>query len=372
MRPSIRKKAVRRAPFVNLDDMKARARARLSTDVFDYIDSGACDEITRERNRRDLDDIRLRPLCLRDVSTLDLSATFLGRRFRSPVGFSPTAFHRLVHEEGETATALAAKALDVPMIVSCMSSISLGDIARNSANADLWFQTYIYKERAVTLELVQKAEQAGYKALVVTLGCPAPGKRDKNIRNGFSLPRRVTAANFEKQRRVDHNNPIHSFRGAELDPSLTWKDLDWLCSKTRLPVFVKGIMSPGDVAPALESRAAGIIVSNHGGRQLDTAESTISVLADIAAAVDRRVPLFVDGGFRRGTDLLKAYALGADGVLLGRPVLWGLACGGQKGVIAAIELLLDELRLAMQLIGCPSLDALRRDCRDIVRHDRVT
>jgi isopentenyl diphosphate isomerase/L-lactate dehydrogenase-like FMN-dependent dehydrogenase len=354
---------------VALEDYRALARASLPRDIFDYIDSGAADEITCSANRRDLDALALLPFSLRDVSTPTVSMHVLGRSFPVPVGFSPTAFHRLVHPEGEVATARAAKALAVPMIVSAMSSISLEDVAAQSSHEDLWMHTYIFKDREVTTQLIARAERAGYKAVVVTVGCPVPGQRDRNIRNRFRLPSTVVAANFEHCSRIDFNNPIHSIAGADLDPSLTWRDLAWLQTVTRLPIIVKGIMNPRDVPPVLDLQLAGLVVSNHGGRQLDTTTSTIRILADIAEAVGGRVPLFIDSGFRRGTDVLKALALGADGVFLGRPVLWALAYAGESGITAAVNMLLEELRIAMQLAGCASVAEARREATHLLRHD---
>jgi (S)-2-hydroxy-acid oxidase/4-hydroxymandelate oxidase len=290
-----------------------------------------------------------------------------GRSFGVPLGFSPTAFHRLVHDGGEVATARAAKTVNVPMTVSAMSSVALEDVAVGSGHDDLWFQTYIFKDRALTTRLVHRAEEAGYRSLVVTLGCPVPGKRDKNIANRFALPANVTAGNFGRRDVVIHNNPIHSVEGAELDASLTWRDIDWICRNTELPVILKGILNPLDVGPALDLGIAGIVLSNHGGRQLDTTMSTIAILPEIAAAVSGRVPLLVDSGFRRGTDVLKAVALGADAVLLGRPVVWALAVGGEKGVVDAVGLLAEELRIAMQTCGCASLTDLRRNAAAIIR-----
>jgi (S)-2-hydroxy-acid oxidase/4-hydroxymandelate oxidase len=357
---------------VRIDDFRALAKARIPSDVFDYIDCGAGDEITLHANRRDMDDIRLLPLSLRDVSEPDLSVELLGRSFRVPLGFSPTAFHRLVHDGGEVATARAAKTANVPMMVSAMSSIALEDIAVSSGHADLWLQTYIFKDRALTTHLVRRAEEAGYRCVVVTLGCPVPGKRDKNITNRFVLPASVTAANFGRCDVVVHNNPIHSVAGAELDASLTWHDIEWLRRRTALPIILKGVLNPLDVAPALDLGIAGIMLSNHGGRQLDTTISTIAVLPEIAAAVSGRVLLLVDSGFRRGTDVLKAIMLGADAVLLGRPVVWALAVGGERGVIDAIGLLTEELRIAMQTCGCASLTDVRRNAAAIIRRSDST
>ncbi|TXK39002.1 alpha-hydroxy acid oxidase [Nonomuraea sp. C10] len=350
----------------SLDDFRTLARERLPAGVFDYIDGGACDEITSRANRRDLDGIRLLPLCLRDVADLDLRTSLLGHSFGFPVGFSPTAFHRLVHESGEVSAARAAKALDIPMIVSSMSSVAMEDVARDSGNEHLWFQTYIFKDRALTKELIQRAEGSGYKAIVLTVGCPVTGRRYRNVRNRFALPADVVAANFARRNVVVHDNPIHSV-GADLDPALTWSDVEWLRGQTALPVVLKGIMNPLDVPPALDLEVAALILSNHGGRQLDTTESTIRMLPEIAAAVGKRTGLLIDSGFRRGTDVLKAIALGADGVLLGRPVMWALAAGGERGVVDAVGLLVEELRIAMRIAGCRSIGEIRENASTVIR-----
>lgn len=352
---------------VALDDYRDLARASLPSEVFDYIDGGAADEITYRANRHDLDRLSLLPLCLQDVSTPTLVTELLGSSAPCPIGFSPTALQRLVHAEGEVATARAAKALDIPMIVSVMSSVTMEEIALRSGNRNLWLQIYIFRDRELTRQLVDRAARAGFKAIVVTLGCPAPGKRDRNLRNQFRLPADITAANFERSDSINFNNPIHSFAGAELDPSLTWRDLRWLRDLTPLPIIAKGLMNPRDVAPALELQLAAIMVSNHGGRQLDTTVSTIRCLPEIVTAVAGRIPIFVDSGFRRGSDVLKALALGADAVFLGRPVMWALAARGDEGVSAMVKLVIDELRLAMQLAGCAGISELRRDAPYLLR-----
>jgi (S)-2-hydroxy-acid oxidase/4-hydroxymandelate oxidase len=350
-----------------LEDYRTLARAAIPPDVFDYIDGGAGDEITCRANRCDLDRLSLLPLCLRDVSAPQLATRALGRSIPFPIGFSPTAFHRLVHPDGEVATARAAKALDMPMIVSAMSSVALDEIAAQSSNANLWLQTYIFADRELTRQLVRRAERAGFKAIVVSLGCPVPGRRDRNLRNAFRLPAGIWAANFGRSDEVDSNNPIYSAAGVELDASATWQDIAWLRDVTALPIVAKGLMNPRDIAPALELQLSGIMVSNHGGRQLDTTVSTIRVLPEIAAAVAGRVSLFVDSGFRRGTDVLKALALGADAVFLGRPVMWALAAGGEQGVCAMAKLLVEELRVAMQLAGCAAIAEARRDAPYLLR-----
>jgi isopentenyl diphosphate isomerase/L-lactate dehydrogenase-like FMN-dependent dehydrogenase len=253
------------------------------------------------------------------------------------------------------------------MIVSCMSSVSLEEIAGRSEHPALWFQTYLFSDRQVTKDLVCRAREANYKAIVLTIGCPVAGIRRRNIRNRFALPDGVTAANFRRNETTVHNNPIHSFQGAELDATATWKDVEWLRNQSDLPVLLKGLMNPADVLPAIEAGASGVIVSNHGGRQLDGTESTIAALPEIVAAIDRRIWVAIDSGFRGATDIVKGLALGADAVFLGRPVLWALAAGGSQGVITAMGTLIEELKVAMQLLGCRSVADLRKKSPLLVR-----
>jgi len=354
-------------PIVSLDELRGLARQRLPRDVFDYLDGGAGRETSLRDNQRDLDSIKLLPLVMRDVSSPDLGTILLGERKRWPIGFSPTALHRLVHPEAEVASARAARQLQVPLAISAMSSVTIEQIARDSGHDDLWFQTYVFKDRSVAPALAARAEAAGCKALVVTVGCPVMGSRDRNLRNRFVLPPGVSPAHFRRVEAVNHNNPLHSFSGAEIDAGASWEDIGALGRDTALPLVVKGIMNPADVQPALDVGAAAIVVSNHGGRQLDSTSSTIRALPAIAAALDGRASLLVDSGFRRGTDVLKAIALGADSVLLGRPLLWALAAGGPEAVVTAIELLAAELQTSLQLAGCRTIAELRRDAGLILR-----
>lgn len=346
-------------------ELRAAARKIVPTPIFDYIDCGAGTGRTLRGNQRDLGRLALVPRCFRNVATPELRMSVFGRTFAAPLGFSPTAFHRLVHSEGEIATARASRSLGLPMISSCMSSIPLETVAEASGGADLWLQTYLFKDRGITLELLDRAERAGYGAVVVTAGCPVPGHRPRNIRNRFSLPPDVGAANFPRVDRVDFNNPVHSV-GVELDPSSTWQDLGWLRSKSKLPVVVKGIMSARDVPALVDLDLAGVMVSNHGGRQLDGALSTIRALGRVVEAVAGRMPVFIDGGFRTGVDALKALILGATGVFLGRPILWALAAGGQAGIEDSMNLLVEDLRRAMQLAGCPDLASARPDAAHLL------
>lgn len=352
---------------LSFDDLRTRARKTLSEAIFDYIDSAAGDERTAKLNESDLAAIQFRPLSLRDVHSPSLSTSLLGDHFDAPIGFSPTAFHKLVHPDGETATARAASELNIPMIVSSMSSVSLEDVVHVSKNKSLWLQIYPFSDRMVTKDLIIRAREATYKAVVLTIACPVAGIRDRNIRNRFTLPEGVTAANFRRNETTVYNNPIHSFLGAEVDPRATWRYVEWLRGETDLPILLKGLMNPADVMPAIQSGAAGIVVSNHGGRQLDGTESTIAALHDVVSAVEGRLLVLIDSGFRRGVDVAKALALGADGVLFGRPIIWALAAGGTQIVIAAINSLVEELKVTMQLLGCNSLADLRRNASCLLR-----
>jgi isopentenyl diphosphate isomerase/L-lactate dehydrogenase-like FMN-dependent dehydrogenase len=358
--------------ILNLDQVRLLARKQLPADIFDYLDGGAGREVTQTRNERDIDAISLQPLVMRDVAQIDTSTTVLNVGLRIPIAISPMALHRLVHPLGEIASATAAWKLQIPFTVGAMSSVAIEEIATGSGHKNLWFQTYLYKDPALARHLAMRAKVAGCRAIVITVGCPTMGYRDRNAANRFILPSNVSAAHFERGSDVDHNNPIGSFPKAEVDDSATWKDIEKFCQEVGLPVIVKGIMNAADVEPAINAGVSAIVVSNHGGRQLDTSISTIRALSAISKAVNHRVPLMVDSGFRRGTDVLKALALGADTVLIGRPLLWALAVGGVDGVVDAINRLENEIRVAMKLIGCPNITDLRSNCtRVMTAKDRL-
>jgi isopentenyl diphosphate isomerase/L-lactate dehydrogenase-like FMN-dependent dehydrogenase len=349
-----------------LEDYRAAAKATLDKAVYDYIEGGAGAEITSRANRSDLSRLALAPLTMRDVSEIDTGWHWQGRKMPIPLGFSPTALHKMVTQDGEMATARAASALRMPYIVSSMSSVDMGEIARECGSSGLWLQTYLFKDRGVTKELVERAEALGFEAIVLTVGCPVPGRRDRNLRNRFRLPPHVIAAHFPRAGKSDFNNPIHEFRRAEIDAAATWEDVAWLRCLTRLPMIAKGILNPCDVAHVVACGLKGLMVSNHGGRQLDTSVSSLSALPGIVREAGGRLLVFIDGGFRRGTDVLKALALGADAVFLGRPVLWALAVGGDAGVKAMIDCLTRELANAMQLTGCRDIAALRHQADRIL------
>lgn len=335
----------------SLADVEAAAKERLSQLAYDYAAGGAGDEAALRESVAAFARWRFRPRFLVDVSARDLSVEMLGRRHPAPFAIAPTAFHRLFHEGGERAVARAAKARGVLHCVSTLSTTPLEDVAQEGAPR--WFQVYVHKDRALTKELVLRAKAAGYEALVLTVDAPVWGQRERDRRNRFSLPPPLTLANFEKHLPAagGGQDGLARYVNSQLDPALTWRDLDWLQDISGLPVLVKGIMTAEDARVAMEHRAAGVIVSNHGGRQLDRHPATLDVLPEVVAAVDGRAPVLMDGGIRRGADVLVALAMGADMVLLGRPIVWGLAAGGEEGVGRVLDAFRNELDNAMALTG---------------------
>jgi 4-hydroxymandelate oxidase len=343
---------------LNLRDFESLAAERLSRMAYDYFASGSGDEITLRENESAFSRLALRYRVLVDVSKRSLETTLLGRRIAMPILVAPMAFQRLAHDDGELATARAAAAAGSVMILSTLATYSIEEV-RAASSGSLWFQLYVYRDRDITRSLVERAEAAGYEALVLTVDAPLLGRRERDVRNGFSLPEGLPISNLiprglERMAGETNASGLEQYFTDQLNPSLTWADVEWLQSITRLPVLVKGIVRADDAERAVDHGAAGIIVSNHGGRQLDTSIATISALPPIADAVGDRCDLLVDGGIRRGTDVLKALAFGARAVLIGRPVLWGLAVDGEAGVSRVLSLLRDELDLAMALAGCTS------------------
>ncbi len=345
---------------VNLFEYEPLARQQLTRMAYDYIAGGAADEITLRRNREAFDEIRLKPRVLVDVSQLDTRLELFGQQMDFPILLAPTAYHKLVHAEGETATARGASAAAATLVVSSFSTTAVEDIAR-AAGKPLWFQLYVQSDRAFTRELVQRAEAAGCRALCITVDTPVAGTRDRERRVRFNLPPEMELENLReltaKLPRSTHlsERDIYS---VVLDPTLTWKTVGWIRSFARVPVILKGILTPEDARRAAEEGFAGILVSNHGARNLDTAPATIEALPRVIEAVEGRIPVLLDGGVRRGTDVVKALALGAKAVLIGRPYLWGLAANGSEGVQRVVELLRTELEAAMALCGTPTLAAI--------------
>lgn len=350
--------------YINLRELEGFACEKLQQMTFDYYAGGAGDEITLRDNIEAFDRIRLRPKMLVDVSKLNMSVELFGTRIDTPVLIAPMAFHRLAHEEGEVAMAKAAARAKTIMVVSTLATSSLEEIAE-SANGPLWFQLYVYRDRQITIDLVNRAKAAGYKAIVVTVDSPVLGRRHRDMKNLFHLPQHLKMGNLSNNLQdipeQSSGSALADYIASLYDQSLTWKDLEWIVGLTDLPVLVKGVLRQDDAKQSIASGARGIVVSNHGGRQLDSTIATIDALKEVVDACEGKVPVLIDGGIRRGTDVLKALALGANAVLMGRPCLWGLAIDGEEGVFRVLETLKDELKNALMLSGYPDVGAVTAD-----------
>ena len=345
-----------------VQDLEAIAKRRLSRAVYDYYAGGAEDEQTLRGNRDAFHKIFIRPRALVDVGRIDITTTALGTPITMPVMVAPTAYQRMAHREGELAMARAAGEAGTLMVASTIATYSLEEIAK-VATGPLWFQLYVQPDRSISRDLARRAEAAGYRALCLTVDTPQLGQRERDVHNQFALPPGIKMMNFEGNPSVMPRTPaggsaFAAYASSLLDPTLTWDAIAWLRSETKLPIVVKGIISGEDAALAVASGAAAVVVSNHGGRQLDGCEPTLAALPNVVEAAAGRLEVYLDGGVRRGTDIIKALALGARAVLVGRPVLWGLAAGGKAGVQRALEMLRAELVLAMMLAGCPSLRSI--------------
>ncbi|MBY8889061.1 alpha-hydroxy-acid oxidizing protein [Streptomyces sp. PTM05] len=354
---------------LTIEEYAPLARARLPEATWHYFEGGAGTESTVEANRAAFRRVRIRPRVLSDVSHCDTSTTILGEPASAPLGVAPMAYHELACEEGEVATVRAAGELRVPTVVGIFASRSFERIAEH-ATGPVWLQLYWLHRRGVLERVVRRAEDAGFRALVLTVDTPRLGRRLREARHGFHLPPHITAPNLDGEvtgflhEHEDGSSALSRHADAFIDPSLNWSDLDWLRSRTRLPIVLKGVLSAADAARAADLGVDALIVSNHGGRQLDGASATLDALPDVVRAVAGRCPVFLDGGVRGGTDVLKALAAGARAVFVGRPVLWGLAAAGEAGARDVLTLLRDELEDAMALAGCPSLDSLTPDLLD--------
>lgn len=348
---------------VNLFEYEPLARKRISRLAYEYVAGGSADEITLRRNRECFDAIKLKPRVLVDVSKLDTRLALFGQSFEFPILLAPTAYHKLVHPEGERATARGAGATNATLVVSSFATTSLEEI-RGAANGRLWFQLYVQPDREFTRDLVGRAEAAGCQALCVTVDTPVLGSRDREARLRFNLPPGMERENLrklsEQAARAGHKRESDIYTEI-LDPALTWKTIEWLRGIAKVPVILKGILAPEDARLAVESGVAGVVVSNHGARNLDTTPATIEALPRVVEAVEGRIPVLVDGGIRRGTDVVKALALGAKAVLIGRPYLWGLGAAGAEGVRKVVSILRTEFEAAMALCGTPSLGAISRE-----------
>jgi 4-hydroxymandelate oxidase len=363
--------------FLNVADYARAAVAKLPKDVCDYYCGGALDEITLRENTAGWERLKLYYRVLAGVGERDLTTTVLGQTISMPIVVAPTAFHRLACEEGENATARAAKKAGTLFILSSLSNTAMEKVfspsqgygvtgppsrgygATARAGGPCWFQLYIYKDRGITRDLVQRAEAAGAEAIVLTVDAPGLGTRERDSRNNFRLPAGLAVENLTPLGKgtmpAVEGSGLAAYVRENFKSDLGFDDLDWLCGATRLPVVVKGVCRGDDARRVAEHGAKAVVVSNHGGRQLDTAPATCEVLPHVVEAAGERCEIYVDGGIRRGSDVLKAIALGARAVLVGRPILWGLTVNGEQGAVDVLEILRRELDEAMLLCGCTRL-----------------
>ncbi|UWP84971.1 alpha-hydroxy-acid oxidizing protein [Dactylosporangium fulvum] len=351
--------------LLTAEDYRHLARDLVAPDVWDFIEGGAEEERTLAANLRAFDRIRLRPRVLADVSAVDTSVELFGTRFATPLGVAPTAYHRLVDSDGEVATARGAGAAGALFVVGMFASRTLEDIAEVSTS-ELWLQLYWLRRRDVMAALIRRAEQGGYGALMLTVDVPRMGRRWRDMRNGFAVGGDVAAVNIDpavmasSHHRDAGRSALAQHAAQQFDATVTWADLAWVRAQSRLPLVLKGILTAEDAALAVEHGADAVVVSNHGGRQLDGAVASLDVLAEVVDAIGGACPVLFDGGVRRGADALAALALGARMCLLGRPPLWGLAARGADGVEGVLRTTTEELAHAMALAGRPALGALDR------------
>ena len=336
--------------FLNLLDFEKKAEGLMSKMAYEYVASGAADENTLKWNREAFDRIKMQTHVLNDVSKIDTKVSVLGQDLAYPILIAPSAFHKIMHPEGEMATARGAGMASTTYVVSSFTTTPIDEIAK-VATQPLWFQLYLVHDKSFVKDLIQKVEAQGIKALCVTVDTPVTGARNRQERIKFKLPAELNAPYMVS---------ISAIPGQPLQLSVTWKDIEWLKSIAKIPILLKGILNPDDAEQAVKAGVSGIIVSNHGARNLDTVPATIEVLPYITQRVNKKIPVLVDGGVRRGTDVVKAIALGANAVLIGRPICYGLACGGAEGVAKVLDILQKELRLAMALTGSASIAGIDR------------
>ncbi|XP_034478210.1 peroxisomal (S)-2-hydroxy-acid oxidase GLO5-like [Drosophila innubila] len=346
--------------LVCVSDFELKANLKLEKNALDYYKNGAGEQVTVELNHEAYKRLRLRPRFLRDVSHLDVSCEIFGEHLQWPLGIAPSAMQKLAHPDGEIGMARAAGKAGSIYILSTLSTTSLEDLAAAAPETCKWFQLYIYKDRSVTEQLVKRAERSDFKALVVTIDTPINGDRRADAKNKFCLPPHLCLANFQGEMAQGvvsamGGSGLNEYVASHYDPSITWKDIKWLQQLTHLPIILKGILTAEDAELARDHGCSGIIVSNHGGRQLDTAPATIEALPEIVAAVGKDLVVMLDGGIMQGNDIFKALALGAKTVFIGRPALWGLATNGQAGVEQLLSVMRDDFEITMKLTGCPTL-----------------
>ena len=341
--------------LANLNDIESEARARLDGPIYDYFAGGAEDERTLAQNQTSWAELTLRPRQLVDVGGIDTSVELLGSRLSLPLLTAPCAFNVLAHPDGELGVARAAARAGIGQVLSMQATTTLEDVAATGPGVR-WMQLAVLRDRGITRALVERAEAAGYGSLCLTVDVPVLGRRERDIRNAFRLPTGIEMVNLSPYApaglaEADPQSALARFVGTLFDPALTWDAVDWLCSITKLPVLAKGVLDGADARRAIEHGARGVMVSNHGGRQLDGISSTCAALPGVVDAVAGEVPITVDGGIRRGTDVIRAVALGATAVLVGRPYLWALAVNGEAGVDTMLGMLRREIEVSLALLG---------------------
>jgi L-lactate dehydrogenase (cytochrome) len=392
-RPELRPSRRAVARSATIDDLRAEACRRWPRGVRDYVEGGADAEVSLRRNREAFEAFDLVPSTLRDVSGVDTRAQLLGSSSSMPFALAPTGYTRMMHADGEPAVARAARAAGVPYTLSTFATTSIEDVAAQ-AGGDLWFQLYVWRDRGLVTDLLQRAAAQGYRALMLTVDTAVTGLRARDVRNGFTVPPRltlgavsdmarhpvwcarmlagapITFANLATRAGQDTED-IFAYASGQLDPSVTWDDLAFVRDRWHGPLVAKGLVSPQDALRAAAAGVDAVVLSNHGGRQLDQVVPPVEMLPAVRQAVGDRIQVLVDSGIRRGTDVVTSVALGADGCLVGRPYLYGLGAAGEDGVRHALALLAGEVRRAMQLLGVTSIDELRAEGPRLVRR-RVT
>ncbi|XP_065369384.1 uncharacterized protein Hao [Calliphora vicina] len=362
-------------PYVCVTDFEERAHQTIEKKALDYYRSGAGEQFSLNLNREAFRRLRIRPRCLRDVSQVDTSCRILGCDLKWPVGIAPTAMQKMAHSDGEGGNAKAAGEMGSIFILSTLATMSIEEVAQAAPFTNKWFQLYVYKDRSLTEQLVRRAEKCNYKAIVLTVDAPIFGQRWSDVRNNFSLPSHLRLANFQTQssqsdgvQSEEGTSGINEYVSSQFDATLTWKDVEWLVKLTYLPVIVKGILTAEDAILAREFGCSGVIVSNHGARQLDGVPAAIEALPEVVKAVGDDMVVMLDGGVRHGNDVFKALALGAKMVFLGRPAVWGLGCGGEAGVKDMLTVLKKDMDITMALAGCQKLSNIKGN---MVVHESV-
>ncbi|MGW2542153.1 alpha-hydroxy acid oxidase [Kitasatospora sp. NPDC001574] len=350
---------------LTLAGIERAAREQLSPEIWDFIEGGSGAERTLAANREMFGRYAFRPRTLVDVSDCSTAVKLLGSPLGLPLGIAPMAYHRLVHPDGETATARAAGRAGALLVAGIFASSTLEEIAA-AATGPLWLQLYWLRRRDALASLVERAEAAGFAALMLTVDAPRIGRRLRDLRNGFAVPPEIRAVNLDPalmastHRATEGSSGIADHAREQFDPTLTWSDLAWLRERTRLPLVLKGVLTAEDARLAAEHGVDAVVVSNHGGRQLDGALPALAALPEVVDALPPHIPAVLDGGVRGGADIAVALALGARAVLVGRPAFWGLATGGEDGVTRVLDLLRDELEHTMALLGRPGVADLDR------------